>query len=254
MNRSDEQLFDPRIADWLEGDPTTAPDQALDIVLAAFPSIRQRHTWRVPRRFTAMSYPFRLGLTAAAAIVVAATGLYLLGPSNGPGVGRASPSPSPQPTVVPSSAAAGTPVPTAALTHFVSPKYGYSVDVPSAFHAIPASAAWPQNEPVGPEQNWVDRFLTSTTFVGIASQALPQATDAQAWLDGYAQSVAKRECGAAATAWTAATVAGHPARSVSLECDGSRGLEVALVVDGRGWVISGERAVVEQMLPTFELP
>ena len=59
MNRSDEPLFDPRIADWLEDDPYEAPQQALDVVLAAFPSITQRHAARVPWRFLDMSSPLK---------------------------------------------------------------------------------------------------------------------------------------------------------------------------------------------------
>ena len=43
MNDQDRAAFDPRIADWLEDDPNEAPDQALQIVLAAFPSVKQRH-------------------------------------------------------------------------------------------------------------------------------------------------------------------------------------------------------------------
>ena len=62
MTRSDEPLFEPRIADWLEDDPHAAPDQALDVVLAAFPSIKQRRAWRVPWRVPGMTTPLRLGL------------------------------------------------------------------------------------------------------------------------------------------------------------------------------------------------
>ncbi len=48
MNRSDETLFDPRIASWLEADPNTAPEPVLEVVLAALPAIKQRRVWRVP--------------------------------------------------------------------------------------------------------------------------------------------------------------------------------------------------------------
>ena len=50
MTRFDDPLFDPRLADWLEDDPNTAPDQALDVVLASLPSIKQRRAVRVPCR------------------------------------------------------------------------------------------------------------------------------------------------------------------------------------------------------------
>ena len=49
MNGQDQLSFDPRIANWLEGDPSEAPAQALQVVLAAFPSVRQRPGSRPPR-------------------------------------------------------------------------------------------------------------------------------------------------------------------------------------------------------------
>ena len=59
MNRSDEPLFDTRIADWFEDDPHSAPDQALDIVLAAFPSIKQRRAQRAPWRYSDVTSPLK---------------------------------------------------------------------------------------------------------------------------------------------------------------------------------------------------
>jgi hypothetical protein len=93
MTRSDEPLFDPRIADWLEDDPHAAPDQALDVVLAAFPSIKQRRALRVPWRSNTMSLPLRLAAATFIAAVLVGGGIYLLGPrAIGPGA-DASPSP-----------------------------------------------------------------------------------------------------------------------------------------------------------------
>ena len=79
MNPSDKALFDARIADWLEDDPHAAPDQALDVVLAAFPSIKQRRATRVPWRFLDMSSPLKVAF-AAAAIAVVVGGVLLFGP------------------------------------------------------------------------------------------------------------------------------------------------------------------------------
>ena len=86
MTRFVDPLFDPRLADWLEEDPNTAPEQALDVVLASLPSINQRRAMRVPWRNRRMSSTLRLGL--AAAVVVAATvgGLYFLSSRPGPSV------------------------------------------------------------------------------------------------------------------------------------------------------------------------
>jgi Tol biopolymer transport system component len=101
MNRSSETLFDPRIADWLEDDPYAAPQQALDVVLAAFPSITQRRAARVPWRFPDMSSPLKLAF-AAAAVAVLVGGVLLFGPlrpaSNVAAPATASPLASPSPT------------------------------------------------------------------------------------------------------------------------------------------------------------
>ena len=86
MTPHDQTTFDPRIADWLEDDPNNAPDQALEIVLAAFPSIKQRHASRLPRRFTMTTLP-RLAIGAAAIVVVVLGGAFLLRPPAS-GVGR----------------------------------------------------------------------------------------------------------------------------------------------------------------------
>jgi Tol biopolymer transport system component len=97
MNRSDETLFDTRVSDWLEDDPHSAPDQALDIVLAAFPSIKQRHANRVPWRFLDMSSPLKLAFGAAAVAVVLG-GVFLFGPWRPEANVATPPSPSPAAT------------------------------------------------------------------------------------------------------------------------------------------------------------
>ena len=86
MNRSIDPLFDHRIAAWLEEDPNRAPDQALETVLAAVPSIAQRRRLPVPRRYNAMSLPLRLAAATLIAAVLVGGGIYLLGPrATGPG-------------------------------------------------------------------------------------------------------------------------------------------------------------------------
>ena len=88
MNDQDRTSFDPRIADWLEGDPNTALEPTLEIVLAAFPSIRQRRAMRVPWRFPSMSTMPKLALGAAVVTAVALGGFMILrSPSTRPVVG-----------------------------------------------------------------------------------------------------------------------------------------------------------------------
>jgi galactose oxidase-like protein/Kelch motif protein len=93
MTRPTDQLFDQRIADWLEDDPMQAPGQVLEIVLAALPSISRRRTYRVPRRFIATRSSIRWPIAAATAVVLVLGGaLYLNRPSQ-PAIGGPSPTP-----------------------------------------------------------------------------------------------------------------------------------------------------------------
>jgi hypothetical protein len=258
MTRREEQLFDPRLADWLEDDPHTAPDQALDVVLAAFPSIKQRRASRVPWRYRNMSTSVRLGLTAAAVVVAAVGGLWALGPRLGPAVGGpalASPSPavpSPVATTMPSpppSEGAGP-----ATTTFTSAVYGYTVDHPVAFTAAPATESWKAGDLVGNDEPWVDRFFGQTgAFVGIASQALPAGTTAGEWMADYAEALLSRGCTGPVSAWTDTTVNGAGGRRLEFECGGFDGLEIVWVNGDLGWAITGDPVIVELMLETLEV-
>jgi hypothetical protein len=256
MTRFDDPLFDPRIADWLEVDANTAPDQALDVVLASFPSINQRHAVRVPWRNRSMSSTLRLAF--AAAVVVAATvgGLYFLSSRTGPSVAapETSPPPSVAPSEAPASAAAEPSIPPN-WTTFTSPQYGYTVNHPTAFQVTPATEEWPLGAIVGNEEPWVDKFFApfgQTTFVGIASQPLPEGITPEAALTAYEQQVAERLCAVPRDAWADATVGDAPARRAEFACGDSPAVEYAWVVGDRGWVISGNPDVVEMMLPSID--
>lgn len=109
MNDQDTTHFDARIADWLEGDPNAAPDQALQIVLAAVPSIRQLPGSRRPWRYPVMRNNQWLA-AAVGVIALGAIGLAVLQPGliSGP-AGKPSPASSPSQALVasPSPARAG---------------------------------------------------------------------------------------------------------------------------------------------------
>jgi Galactose oxidase, central domain/Kelch motif len=93
MNRSTEPDFDQRIADWLEDEPNLAPRQALETVLAAYPSIPQRHPMRLPRRFPIMTIPIRIAAAAVIGVLAVGGAFYLTRPDR-PAVGGPSPEPS----------------------------------------------------------------------------------------------------------------------------------------------------------------
>ena len=115
MTRIADPGFDPRIADWLEDDPDRAPSIVLETVVAAFPSIPQRRSWRSRWRTSPMP---RFALAAAALALLAIGVVAILArPISGPGNPTAPPSsvPSAPPSSVPSApatSAASTPSPT----------------------------------------------------------------------------------------------------------------------------------------------
>jgi hypothetical protein len=232
------------------------PDRVLEDALTAIDHTDQRLRLALPWRSILMTTPIRLGLVVAAVIIAAVGGIYLLGSRGSPNV-AASPSPTPAasptaPSDVPSAAAsqAGGP----ALTSFTSPRYGYTVEAPSAYQAIPATTDWPVGEALGPETEWADRFRAGTNFVGIASQPLPANMSRAAWLDAYARTVEKRECGGPATAWTDITFRDVPGRTLSFDCGGTPGIEYAWTIGNRGWVITGDASVATLMLQHLIIP
>jgi hypothetical protein len=231
------------------------PDRVLEDALTEIDHTAQRRSPTLPWRFTPMSATLRLGLVAAAVIVAALGGIYLIGSRSSPNV-AASPTPaSPSPTAPsapPGASASGIGGP--AMSQFESPLYGYSIQAPSAYQFIPAIQQWPAGEALGPETEWTDRYRAGTNFVGIASQPIPAGTSSEQWLEAYMQSVETRECGAPATQWTDLTYRGVPGKTLSFDCGGSPGLEYAWTIGDRGWVLTGDAAVAQLMLPTLNIP
>jgi len=105
MNRTSD-LFDDRIAEWLEDDPLHAPAQLLETVLAAVPSVPQRRAG-LARRPAALPRWWQLAAAAALIAVLGFLGLRALTP---PTVAPSqSPAPSAAPATSPPPAATGTP-------------------------------------------------------------------------------------------------------------------------------------------------
>jgi hypothetical protein len=175
-----DPLFDPRISDWLEGDPDIAPGFLLETVVAALPSIPQRRAMRAPWRFPKMSIPVRIAAVAALVVLVAAGAVFLQRPDHGQvGAPSQSPTASPSPTgsAAPSSSAALLDLPDT----FTSPQYGYTISVAPAWTITPATLTWS-----GPDNNSVD-LITFPDGGGMSAGSealLPNQTWAQ-WLNEF---------------------------------------------------------------------
>ena len=233
------------------------PDRVLEDALTEIDHTAQRRSPTLPWRFTPMSAPLRLGLVAAALIVAALGGIYLIGSRSSTNVAAsptpATPSPTaPAPSGPPdaSTSASGGP----AMSQFESPLYRYSVEAPTAYQFVPATQQWPAGEALGPETEWTDRFRAGTNFVGIASQPFAAGTSSDQWLEAYIRSVETRECGAPATAWTDLAYRGIAGKTLSFDCGGTPGIEYAWTIGERGWVMTGDAAVAQLMLPTISIP
>jgi hypothetical protein len=158
MNRTTD-LFDGRIADWLEDDPTQAPPQVLDTILAALPQISQRRSapWALPRLVTTRRFGVALALLALGALLLAVA-TVIVGP------------PEPSPT-------------TPTETTFTSPVYGYTVRYPADWSVVPGKRqlradGLPCAECEEPDNFWV---VSDEVAITIAASQLPAETTLDTW-------------------------------------------------------------------------
>jgi hypothetical protein len=221
MRPQDQATFDPRIADWLEDDPNIAPDPALQIVLAAFPSIKQRRASRLPWRIPSMNGMTRLALSAVAIVAVAVGGLLILRPGSAPGIvggPPATPTPNPTPTPVPSITAAPTPIATPVSTvgwlPFTSARYKYDIRYPAFLTAAQSVRQWSM---AADRSDWLSP--ANDTFEGrvgvtVFSVALPAGTSSDAWIASYFAEGGRLEspapCGETPVDLATKQVDGHP--------------------------------------------
>jgi hypothetical protein len=137
---SSKSPFEDRLDDWMEDGPNRAPNQVLDTVLAAVPSIPQRRgVWRVPWRSTPMLGFARAlaGIAIALALGTAALVFLVLRPTGGVG-SSGSPSPSPAAVAVATPTASPSPSPTASPTPSATPQ---PTAVPTTGPCDPANLA-----------------------------------------------------------------------------------------------------------------
>jgi len=262
MNHSTDPLFDSRIAAWLEEDPNSAPDQALETILAAVPSISQRRRLPVPWRFTRMSTSLRLA--AAAVIGVVALGVIYLNLPGRNDVGG-------PPTAAPSPSTTPAPSPTATPGAYTSRLYGYSVDGLTGWAITPASVQWPDDGLIAANNpQWFDLFIApdwegpNLGWVGVAAQPIPDGMTDDEWLIAYAerQATSGYVCSGPVEDWVEAVVGTLSIRRMDHTCDGrlpngedATGLnstEVVFVVDSTGYVMNGNREGIDTLLSSFQ--
>ena len=272
MTRSDELLFEPRIADWLEDEPYTAPDQALDVVLAAFPSIKQRRARRVPWRVPGMNAPLRLGLTAAAVGAVAIGSLLVVnrGTSGPGGTGGPTPSTTPAPTATPapspSSSAGKDLLDVSKWAAFTSSRYGFSARYPATYQAVPSQAFWRMPNAPG---NMFDGFHGdgAAKWLDGVSTLLPVGATRDDWYDEYRRDLVEdnepwepKTCFTTREDWTSTTVDGLAA-DLRVGCEA---LEAFVFVEDRVYVFgayayetlsppTAEPGVSDELRDLFEL-
>ena len=244
MNTLDHVGFDPRIADWLDGDPNEAPDQALEVILAAFPSIPQRHPTRRSWSSPGIAGAARVGLGVAAVLTVIVGGLFAVGPPVvGPGA-SASPSITPPASLSPPPDA-GVPVDTTDWVAFSSDRHGFEMSYPPLWKAEPATSDWTLADAYSPGRtpgrgrgsftSATDRFSTNmeALYLTAFSAPLPAGVSEDAWIGAYLEAVDP-----------AADCAGPLPEQEDVEVDGRPARLIHHCHDTHAIVFSGDRVQV----------
>ena len=249
---------------WFEEGPSSLPKETGRAIMVAARSTTQR------RRFTLSLGRWRT-LGPLPASIVAVMALAVLG---GALVLRAIDpfavgGPTEQPSVFPSASATATASPSASTSPrsepFTSRRYGYRFERPVDWEINESTRPWEIGEVVAPDLESLDRFLvpssvpgSPTGFVGVASQPVAAGDTAETWLDGYKlrfQTANHIQCRPNLPSdWETSTVAGATGSMLHFSCDGTSIADFIAVRAGRGWVISGDRALVEHLLSTLRFP
>ena len=216
MNHLSE-LFDDRIAEWLEDDPTDAPPQVLETVLAAMPQISQRRSapLALPRFMASRRFAAAMAVLAIAALLLA-VGAVVVGPP------VSSPTPPNE-------------------TTFTSPIYGYTVRYPETWTVVPGKRPIPANVlPCArceePDNIWV---VPDEVVITIAASPLPAGATLDSWTTSVTERMpAKFNFGSCLSSQESITVAGDPGTRSLYTCPGRSDntvLWTTLVHGGSGW-------------------
>ncbi|MGI8928299.1 MAG: hypothetical protein ACR2H0_02365 [Candidatus Limnocylindrales bacterium] len=198
--------FGSLLTDWLEDQPTRAPDQLLETVITDLHRTPQRARWQVAFRRIPMlgSNQMRLYLAVGAVGLAAVIGFGLWAgrPDVSPG---ATPSPSPTalpsptlaPTASPSPAPVPTPSSTATWTTDTSSQYGFTTRHPADWNVDPADRAWVMGTDAGdPLSPAMDDFTAPDGHVRVSAWSVPldpgtvvdeTYEEVQGWISDYCQ-------------------------------------------------------------------
>ena len=152
------------------------------------------------------------------------------------------------------------------LAEYTSNRYGYVVTYPASLRVQPSQRDWPQEAVIEDTSPYLDvfrgrddRFGEAPVFAGIASQLLSAGVTADDWMQGHAERNERafgQTCGGVPGEWGTTTVDGANGRRIGLDCGGGPGsaTEIVFTHGDRGWVISGDTVLVDDLLLTFRLP
>ena len=263
MNRG--PTFEQLLADWLEEGPADAPDQILETVVAAVPSIPQRRAMRRVARANRIFHGRVRALAGIAAVIAIAVGALLNVPQlasnrigGEPSASPAAPSKSPSPSA--------TPINTAAWTTFASLRHGYVMYHPADWSVHQATAPWPfgsfGNTIGDPTVDEFDDTAGTRSFV-VSSQKIPAGTTTAQWFASHLSEAPQNGCFPPRAAWTPIRIAGQEA-GLHGGIAGCPFTEAVAIVGGRAYVFTGyvfgfggdpgifDRALLDAFLSTVQ--
>jgi hypothetical protein len=142
---------------------------------------------------------------------------------------------------------------------FTSPLYSYTVSRPGNWHVTPATLAWPAGTTAVPNHangDWFEGPAVEEDYVRVlvAAQPVPAGMTSADWMldNAQRQAASGRDCKGTVDAWTDAVVGSLHIRRVDLTCFGMGLSDVAFVIQGTGYVMSGNQPVIALFLSTFE--
>jgi hypothetical protein len=247
------------VRSWLNEDRHEDANRVLNTVLDQLDTTPQRRTLWSAWRFPIMNNALRVGLAAAAVVIIAVIAINLLPGSPAPG-GQPTLSATPEPTATPEPSASP-PASAPPLTQsFTSTLHGYSVSYPEGWSSQAATEPWTGMFPLSflaPQIDFLyDPTLTDHLFLAIASQPIGDATPDD-WI--AAQMESEEGCGAPTTepitVGGATGLIGAEGCNVAVVTTADRGYRIQLYTssDDPPAVAAYDRAWFEEILATVQL-